>query len=914
MTPLHEPGDAARAIDPSRYTYAAMIVNESSIGSGVLSDMLRINQNKHASGAKSYYSTADYYTEGQELSGVWRGEGARRLGLEGPVKKSAWDAVCDNRHPETGGPLTVRTKSERTVGYDFNFHVPKSVSLLYAVTRDGRILEAFRDAVGGTMEDMEAEATTRVRKSGKQENRRTGNLVWGEFIHFTARPLDGLPDPHLHAHCFVFNTTWDDAEQSWKAGQFRELKRDAPYFEAVFHARLAHRLSDLSLPIVRTAKGWELGGVGSELVDKFSRRTAQIEEKARQMGIDDAAAKAELGAKTREHKQKNLSFPELQDAWRGRMTRDELDLLKSLEQRIGGDAEPADDAAAQKAVEHAISHVFERRSVIPERDLLRTALKQGVGRATVEQVCEQAARADLIVGERRGRRMVTTRAVLAEERRVIDFAKRGRGTCKAFAKMYARFRRDWLNDDQKNAVRHVMQSRDRVIMLRGVAGVGKTTLMQEAAEAIEASGTKVFAFAPSAAASRGVLRSDGFKTADTVARLLIDEKLQEQVKGQLIWIDEAGLLGMKTTAQVFDLADRLGARLLLSGDRYQHGSVERGAALRLLEEEAGIKPAEVKEIQRQSGDYKSAVKAFSEGQVLQGIDRLDKLGWVREIPVDQRYRRLADDYLATVVNGETALIVSPTHAEANRVTGEIRQGLRTAGMLDGDERTFTTLENKHLTEAERADVASLHPGDVLVFHQNAKGFQRGDRLTVGGKRSLPLDQAMRFQVFHASSLTLSKGETVRITRNGMTADGKHRLDNGSLYRIKDFDGAGNIVLENGWKIDKGFGHLAYGYVSTSHSGQGKTVDRVFVAQSSVSKGASSREQAYVSVSRGRRQAVIYTHYKPSLYEAIMRSDERLSATELITGRERDFVPVRLMQQELSAEQTRREREGMSHER
>ena len=278
--------------------------------------MLRIIQNTHAAGARSYYSTADYYSEGQELAGRWRGEAAARLGLEGLVKQADWDALCDNKHPQTGKRLTARTDTDRTVGYDFNFHVPKSVSLLYAMTRDERLLHAFRDAVDETMHAMELEMQTRVRKRGHNENRRTGNMVWGEYIHFTSRPVDGLPDPHLHAHCFVFNTTWDDQEEAWKAGQFRDLKRDAPYFEAVFHSRLAHRLHDLGLPIARTAKGWELAGVDKALIDKFSRRTALIEEKAREKGIDDPEAKDELGAKTRERKQKDLSFPELQEAWR----------------------------------------------------------------------------------------------------------------------------------------------------------------------------------------------------------------------------------------------------------------------------------------------------------------------------------------------------------------------------------------------------------------------------------------------------------------------------------------------------------------------------------------------------------------------------------------------------------------------
>jgi conjugative relaxase-like TrwC/TraI family protein len=257
--------------------------------------MLRIRQNTHVVGAKQYYSSADYYSEGQELTGRWRGVAAERLGLHGDVKQADWDALCDNLHPQTGKRLTPRTDEQRTIGYDFNFHVPKSLSLLYAVTRDERLLDAFRDAVDVTMQDMEAEMSTRVRKSGRNENRQTGNMLWGEFIHFTSRPVGGVPDPHLHAHCFVFNKTWDKDEQQWKAGQFRELKRDAPYFEAVFHSHLAGKLSDLGLPIERTKKGWEISGIDKTLIDKFSRRTKQIEEKAREKGISDADAKAVNG-------------------------------------------------------------------------------------------------------------------------------------------------------------------------------------------------------------------------------------------------------------------------------------------------------------------------------------------------------------------------------------------------------------------------------------------------------------------------------------------------------------------------------------------------------------------------------------------------------------------------------------------
>src|SRR5271154_3262216 len=126
--------------------------------------MIRITQQDSAAGAKCYYAVADYYSEGQELIGSWGGKGASRLGLSGTVDKFSFERLCDNLDPQTGKPLTVRTRSERRVGYDFTFSVPKSVSLLYAMSGDQDILAAFRAAVDETMRDTESEMKTRVRK------------------------------------------------------------------------------------------------------------------------------------------------------------------------------------------------------------------------------------------------------------------------------------------------------------------------------------------------------------------------------------------------------------------------------------------------------------------------------------------------------------------------------------------------------------------------------------------------------------------------------------------------------------------------------------------------------------------------------------------------------------------------------
>lgn len=843
--------------------------------------MLRIIQNTSSAGAKTYYSTADYYTEGQELAGQWRGAGATRLGLEGRVQQSDWDALCDNRFPDSGKPLTLRRKAERRIGYDFNFHVPKSVSLLYGLTRDERLLDAFRESVDETMREMETEMKTRVRKSGKNDDRMTGNMVWGEFVHFTARPVDGIPDPHLHAHCFVFNTTWDKEEGAWKAGQFSDLKRDAPYFEAKFHSRLAQRMAELGLDVERTRSGWELAGIDGAATAKFSRRTAMIEEEARRQGLLDPAAKSELGAKTRERKAKNLTLDQLAEEWRSRLTDDELTAIRAVVDKMGGRPWEEDPDAAREAISRSIEHVFERKSVAPERELLAQSLKRSVGKSSVAQIEDSFNRQEFVIAERDGRRMATTREIIAEEKRMVAFARQGRGSQRRLGNKGFKIKRDWLNSDQRQAVSHVVSSRDRVILVRGAAGVGKTTMMKEAVERIEENGNRVFTFAPSAGA-KTVLQKEGFDRADTVARLLIDPKLQAETKGQVLWIDEAGLLGSKTMGQVFELASKNENRVILSGDRRQHGSVERGAALRLLEEEAGLKPAEIREIQRQKGTYKRAVQSLADGHTQDGFRQLAALGWIQEVTSGDRYKAMAADYVAAVSAGSDTLVVSPTHFEGDRITAEIRSELKRAGRLGGDERKFQALENANLTQAERMESSSYVPGDVLVFHQNAKGYAKGQRVEVGSGR-LPADQAARFQVFHPTEIIFAPGDMLRVTQNGKSLDGKHRLDNGALYQITGFDPSGNIVLHNGWKVARDYGHLAYGYCVTSHSSQGKTVDRVLIGQSADSFAASSREQFYVSCSRGRKEVTVYTDDKEALLTAVQKSDDRLTATELVTG-------------------------------
>jgi hypothetical protein len=191
---------------------------------------------------------------------------------------------------------------------------------------------------------------------------------------------------------------------------------------------------------------------------------------------------------------------------------------------------------------------------------------------------------------------------------------------------------------------------------------------------------------------------------------------------------------------------------------------------------------------------------------------------------------------------------------------------------------------------------------------------------VAGDGALPLQHTDKYSVFHTGTINISPGELIRIIQNGKSADGAHRLNNGSTFTVEGFTPKGDIRLTNGWTIKKDFGHLAYGYALTSQASQGKTVDRAFVGVSSVSYPASSAEMMYVASSRARQQVLIFTDDKRALLEAVRLSADRLSATEFVAAQERSerAATIRRLQHDLAVsrqpELPHRAQKEMTYER
>ncbi len=886
--------------------------------------MLRITQNTSAEAATKYFdeglSKSDYYAEKDEIAGHWGGRAAQTLNLTGTVQKEQFHQLCHNINPETGKRLTARTDKNRRIGYDFTFSVPKSVSITHSYTGDKDIMSALDGAVQYAMGEAEKRAQARVRSGGKNTDRETGNLLWASFTHTDARPVNSVPDPHLHTHVFVFNATYDKEDEKWKAGQFGKLKADAPYYEALFHNRLACELQKVGYRIERNERDFEIAGFKRETIEKFSRRTQEVNEKIEAMGLEYAEDKAKVGARTRAGKRTGLDKEALKKEWASRLDAKELKLIHEAKSK-GDQSETAHGGqqdAAENAVSFALSHGLERKSVIEHKEIMTLALKHSMGKASPEKLeSEIKSRKELLSKGKDLDRVYTSKAVLREEQKLVQAARSGRNQFKPVHEDYEP-KNPLLNIEQRQAVKHALQSKDLITVITGKAGSGKTWSMKEIADGAKAKGIGFHAFAPSASASRGTQREEGFKDATTIAALLQDHRLQLNIKkSDVIWLDEAGLVGVQTLNSVIDIAHKTDARLLLTGDTRQHTSQERGDALRVLKKFGGVKPAYINNIQRQKKEvYREAIKALSNGEIEKGYRTLDGMGAIRESgSFEETVIAISNEYVAARQKKEDVLVISTTHNQGKILTERIREALKKDGKLGKKDRIFETQDTISLTVAEKGEKASYEKGQAIQFHQNAPGFKRGDKYDVIGKdekgnvliqardmtRNLPLKEAGKFTVYEKTKTLIAKGDHIRITQNGFSLE-KRRLNNGSIVEITGFDKNGNIQGKAGRNevtIDKNYRNLTHGYYTTSPGSQGKSVNRVLVLQTSAAGKAASREQFYVSASRGKFEISIHTDDKSELLEAVQKSSERMSATELMSpAREKsrtDAIKERLLQ-------------------
>jgi conjugative relaxase-like TrwC/TraI family protein len=823
----------------------------------------------------------DYYAAGEIRPGQWIGAGAERLGLKGEVICEQFHALCENRNPATGERLTQRQLKEgqRRVFYDFTCSAPKSVSVLAVTLADERLVRAHEEATRIAFRELETFAATRVRKQGHQKDRLPGNLAAAAFTHTSSRALD----PQLHTHFTVFNATFDDRERSWKALQAGGMYDAIRYGTAVYRNELAKRVRQFGYRIQPAKHGFQIEGVRDEVLKRFSKRAQQrdavvkeLEQKLGRKLSNNAISHAVH--QSRAEKVKGISTAEVRERQLAQLQHDELQALKKLAASVQPVRPVHVFESESQALNHALAHVFERRSVVPEHELLNVALSHRPGEVDLPALKAAVKHSSDLVKTERG---FSTRQILVSE---LDLIQTVNAACVAVAPLHPGYRpADWLGEDQKRAINHVLRTSDRIIGLRGLAGSGKTTALRELVNACKEARVEPLFCAPTVAA-RDVLRKEGFEAVTLQSLLLTKPALSAH---QLVVLDEAGAVGVDDMKRLFDLARD--ARIVLSGDTGQHASVGRGDALRILENHSDFQSGQLTRIRRQrKAECRKAVELAAQKNTNEAFAQLERMGLVAELSGDQLHGEAARSYVKALQQNQSVLLVAPTWNEIEAVTEKVRAALKTSGRLVGEEKEFQVFDSLSWTEAQKRDARQYRPGLAIRFHRQKTGFSKDETVAVVAieNNSLKIQRADGSEnVFElgagCAGFDVGEKRKLKVAADDMLllqANWQKRFVNGELVEVRAIQGV-SVVLADGRVIPENYRTFTHGYAVTSHAAQGKTVDEVLVVASSRSLPAINQQQFYVSISRGRDACRVFTDDAEMLRSHVARSNARLAAIE-----------------------------------
>jgi conjugative relaxase-like TrwC/TraI family protein len=897
--------------------------------------MLTISKSLSGGQARTYHARefaseqANYWSRDQHGHSEWQGKLAQQWGLEGAVGAEHFARLTEGQHPQTEAQLVRHqpaktyenefgrevTSVEHRAGWDATFSAPKSVSLTALVGGDDRVREAHRDSVRVALGELER--YTQARIGNVREPETTGKFAAATFEHDTARPVDGYAAPQLHTHAVIFNVTERENAQTGElrtgALQERGLFQSQQFATTVYRTELAARLQDLGYEIERGKHGQpEIKGFTQEYLEASSPRRGQIEKHLAEIGREGAGAAQVAAHRTRDSKELQSPAEVLHRhrelaAQHGHQADWVVTRALSNHQRQEVDS----PKVAQQAVTYARDHVFEKSSVQDERAIVTAAMDRSMGQASSSQVRAEFDRR-ATQGEFRlvenaptsAGQQYTTAAMLRMERETIGRMQDG-NTIQPNQPMLveAKTRTEviehnpMLNPSQQRAAEQIFESREKIVGLDGMAGVGKTTTLAVVREGAEASGYRVEGFAPtSGAAAR--LGESGIETS-TLQMHLAKGQAADTGEKTLYVVDESSLA---STKQMHDFVTRLhpNDRVLLVGDTRQHEAVEAGRPFAQLQE-AGMVTVKLEEIVRQRDpELKNVVEQLARGEVGEAVQGLERQGRVHEVKdPTQRIEAIAKEYAKSP---ENTLVVSPDNRSRAEINARIHTELQAKGVVGRDEHRIDTLvPRQDLTGADRTWAQRYERDNVLLYSRSSKetGIEKGEYarvkhidadknlLTViradGSERTYDPHRQQGVSVYRDQEKAFSVGDRIQFTAPAKSDDLKvANRELGTIQSIAD-DGRIQLKMDQGGRSvsfdPKLHPHLDHGYAVTSHASQGQTADRVLIHIDTDlgAKDLLNNRMAYVSVSRGAHDAQIFTSDREKLPQALNRDVSHQSA-------------------------------------
>ncbi|MBW4466285.1 MAG: relaxase domain-containing protein [Pegethrix bostrychoides GSE-TBD4-15B] len=872
--------------------------------------------NLSANQAENYYDQDDYYvsdtakeqSKTQSSTAQWQGKGAAALGLSGAVEQVIFQKLLYGRSPQ-GHSLHAKRidPANHRAATDYTFSAPKSVSIAALIQQDWRVVEAHQQAVETALSVLEARfAQTRISTPQGRQRVTTGNIIAALFQHQTSREQD----PQLHSHCVVVNAT-QLADGSWRSFSNEAVVRHQKLLGQIYQNELAYRLRQLGYQITPRSNGqFELAGYDPDLLKAFSTRTGQIQDYLNNWQ-QQLAAEARLPLEAHQKKQATLKTRRVKQ-----IVSSEL-LLKTWQQQIETqglqvpalptltqDVTELNSVNQQAAIEAAIESASERETVFRRSQVERFLLEHHLGQFPFSELQQAITTHPELVLVDAIQEKYTTQTAIQRELDTIRLMQQGKGTMSAIVapeEVAQLLDLVWLTAGQREAVTLAAITTDQYIAWQGVAGAGKTSSLRLYKEIAEARGYRLRGFAPSAQAAAELAQGASIPS-DTIASLLCSPfpTHQPQLPGNEIWVvDEASLLSAKVAYDLLRRAKAQQGRVLLVGDTRQLSAVEAGSPFRSLQA-GGIATVRLNQsLRQQSQELRSAVALVAQDRVVEGVRTLEQAGCIHEIADPKRQlEQLVDDYLElSAQERDQTLLLAGTNQQRLDLTQHLRERLQQEGGLGNDAFTLLGLRQKNLTTVQSCYATSYKSGNVLIPHQDYRkqGLYKHQHYTVLAKdqasnqltlqssdgKILQINPAHcpKKTLYQMQSLPVAAGDHLRWIKNDRRAD----IRNGQAFVVDSVtpDGMAQVTDRDGKTKQlnlNGRQHLDYAWVSTVHSSQGRTANRVLTL---MDRTTTNRESFYVTISRAKHQLRLYTNDKAALVALAQKPKAKENVSDYI---------------------------------
>ena len=389
----------------------------------------------------------------------------------------------------------------------------------------------------------------------------------------------------------------------------------------------------------------------------------------------------------------------------------------------------------------------------------------------------------------------TSKAVLAEEEHIITWAIHAHSEPSAPS---TTINGDGLDVLQAEAAASVAGA-DRLVLVVGPAGAGKTRMLAAAVADLHAHGRAVFGVTPTAKAAR-VLERDTAMRADTVAKLLHEWQRPDRPPrpeyqlppATTVALDEAGMLSTPALHLLVLLAEAQRWRLVLVGDHRQLQAVGRGGLFA-----ANGRVDALERLHRFTHDWEADASLLLRSGDPRALDAYQAHDRIIPGSIDNHLQLIATTWIEHRQRGETVALVASTNDHVDDINGSVQAARLNAGHLDGEHA------------APIAGGEHVHVGDVVATRRN-------DR-----------------------TLTTTSGEPVRNRETWTVTAITH---DGSLTVSRE-RGHGTVTLPADYARE----HVRLGYAATEHGYQSDTVDHSLALTSA----ATTRRGLYVAATRGR---------------------------------------------------------------